>query len=75
MAKTIRIFTSFEEQEMYFLNYFHTFTPSERWQALAKIQKKNNTHVDAEPIRKITIRKHFVSSRNQSRITFYKKLN
>ncbi len=59
MAKSIRIFKSFEEQEMYFLEYFARLTPSERLQALAKIQKKNNIQPDAKPIKKITIRKHF----------------
>ena len=59
MAKSIRIFKSFEEQEMYFLEYFARLTPSERLQALAKIQKKNNIYGDAKPSKKITIRKHF----------------
>jgi len=59
MAKTIRIFKSFEEQEMYFLEYFGRLTPSERLQALAKLQKKNNTYTNAGLIKKITIRKHF----------------
>jgi hypothetical protein len=60
MAKSIRIFKSFEEQEMYFLEYFAHLSPSERLQALAKIQKKNNIHPETEPVKKITIRKHFV---------------
>ena len=59
MAKSIRIFKSFEEQEMYFLEYFVHLTPSERLQALAKIQKKNNIYTETKSLKKITIRKHF----------------
>ncbi len=39
MSKSIRIFKSFEEQEMYFLEYFARLTPSEQLRALARIQK------------------------------------
>jgi hypothetical protein len=60
MAKSIHIFKSFEEQEMYFLKYFARLTPSERLQALAQIQKKNNSHPGPKSSKKITIRKHFV---------------
>ena len=60
MAKTIRIFKSFEEQEMYFLKYFANLTPSERLQALTRLQKKNNVYPNTVPVKKITIRKHFV---------------
>ena len=59
MTKTIRIFKSFEEQEMYFLEYFAHLTPSGRLQALAAIQKKNNMYGYVTPAKKITIRKHF----------------
>ena len=58
MSKSIRIFKSFEEQEMYFLEYFVHLTPSERLQALMRIQKMNNKN-NQEPVKKITIRKHF----------------
>ena len=58
MGKSIRIFKSFEEQEMYFLEYFVHLTPSERLQALMRIQKMNNKN-NQEPVKKITIRKHF----------------
>lgn len=58
MSKSIRIFKSFEEQEMYFLEYFVHLTPSERLQALMRIQKVNNKN-NQEPVKKITIRKHF----------------
>jgi len=60
MAKSIRIFKSFEEQEMYFLEYFARLTPSERLHALAGIQKRNNNHPELKSLKKITIRKHFV---------------
>lgn len=59
MSKSIQIFKSFEEQEMYFLRYFAQLTPSERLQALARIQK-NSIVFDKKPSKKITIRKHFV---------------
>jgi len=59
MAKTIRIFKSFEEQEMYFLEYFANLNPSERLQALARLQRKNNVQSDIIPSKKITLRKHF----------------
>ena len=58
MSKSIRIFKSFEEQEMYFLEHLVHLTPSERLQALARIQKRNNKDCQ-EPVKKITIRKHF----------------
>lgn len=60
MAKEIRIFKSFDEQEMYFLEHFARLTPSERLQALSRVQKKNNRQHKVDPERKITIRKHFV---------------
>ncbi len=58
MTKRIKIFKSFEEQELFFLRYFIELTPSERLQALAKIQKKNNP--EKASTKKITIRKHFI---------------
>lgn len=58
MEKKIHIFKSFEEQEMFFLEHFIHLTPSERLEALARIQKKNNKD-QQEPVKKITIRKHF----------------
>jgi hypothetical protein len=60
MSKEIRIFKSFEEQEIFFLKYFADLTPSERLQALAKMQKQNYKYSDAKPAKKITILKHFV---------------
>ena len=59
MKREIKIFKSFEEQEEYFNSYFYNLTPSERLQALSRIQKLN-MRINKEPeIRKITIRKHF----------------
>jgi hypothetical protein len=60
MKRSIKIFKSFEEQEMYFLQHFADLTPSERLQALARIQKRNKEKTNSESIKKITIRKHFV---------------
>jgi hypothetical protein len=59
MEKKIKIFKSFEEQEAWFLEYFFNLTPSERLQALAKIQKINAAPVTTSE-KKIIIRKHFV---------------
>lgn len=59
MEKSIHVFKSFNEQEMFFLEYFVHLTPSERLQALAKIQKRNNKK-NIDVVKKITIRKHFV---------------
>lgn len=60
MNKSIKIFKSFEEQEMYFLEYFFQMTYSERLQALARLQKKNNKDWNIPTDKKITIKKHFV---------------
>jgi hypothetical protein len=60
MARQIRIFKSFEEQELYLLEYFMLLTPSERLQSLALLQKKNNPDFLKPSPKKITIRKHFV---------------
>jgi len=60
MERKIKIFKSLEEQEMYFLEYFAGLSPSERLQALARIQKKNSNDAANIPSKKITIRKHFV---------------
>jgi hypothetical protein len=46
--RTIKIFRTFEEQEMYFLKYFAELTPSERLQALSKLQKQNNKNAFSE---------------------------
>ena len=60
MAKTIKVFKSFEEQEMCLLEYFAKLTPSERLQELARLQKKNKIYTDAIPVKVITVKKHFV---------------
>lgn len=59
MAKTIKIFKSFEEQEMYFLQHFYQMTPSERLQELSRVQKKNYKDLNTIATKKITIKKHF----------------
>ena len=47
---TIKIFKTFEEQEMYFLKYFAELSPSERLQALSKLQKQDEKNVfDQKP--------------------------
>ena len=61
MSKSIHIFKSFEEQEMFFLEHFFNLTPSERLQALARVQKKNHRNSDYSRVKKITIRKHFAN--------------
>jgi hypothetical protein len=60
MAKSIRVFKSFEEQELFFLQYFFTLTPSERLKALAQLQKESLKNQPQSPQKKITIRKHFI---------------
>ena len=57
MEKSIKIFKSFEEQEMYFLKYFFLQTPSERFKALGALQKKNNKDFLKPSPKKITIQK------------------
>ena len=59
--RRIKIFKSFEEQEMDFLKYFFDQTPSERLQALARLQKQNyRDDFLQKPQKKITLRQHFV---------------
>ena len=60
MPKTIKIFKSFEEQELYFLEYFFHLTPSERLTELSRLQKKNSKVFDDKALKKITIKKHFI---------------
>ena len=60
MTKSIHIFKSFEEQEMFFLEHFFHLSPSERLQALARLQRKNNKDFNQKAEKKITIKKHFV---------------
>ncbi len=61
MEKKIKIFKSFEEQELYFLEYFVSLTPSERLKALAELQKKNYKDFLRPFTKKITIRKYFAN--------------
>lgn len=58
MERSIKIFKSFEEQELYLLKYFVDLTPSERLQALSKIRQGNFPLQQSE--KKVTVRKHFV---------------
>ena len=57
MAKAIKIFASFEEQETYFLNYFFNLSYSERLKALADLQKKNYKNFNGPALKKITLKK------------------
>lgn len=59
MAKTIKIFKSFEEQEMYFLDYFFQLSPSQRLKALADLQRKNYKDFNAPSAKTITVKKDF----------------
>jgi hypothetical protein len=59
MEKRIQIFKSFEEQERYFLDYFFLKNPSERLQALAELQKKNNSTFLHPSEKKIIIYKRY----------------
>lgn len=60
MAKSIKIFKSFEEQELYFLKYFFELSPSERLQALSKIVRQNKEVKSSGFLKKVTIKKHFI---------------
>ncbi len=62
MKREIKIFKSFEEQEMYFLEYFITLTPSERLRALADLQKKNYKDFCKPSLKKITLQKHYFTN-------------
>ena len=56
--REIKIFKTFEEQEMYFLEYFYHLTPSERLQALSKLQKENlRSEFEKKPLKKIKLHK------------------
>lgn len=57
MKREIQIFKSFEEQELYFLQYFYFLTPSERLKALSELQKKNYKDFLSVKPRSITIKK------------------
>lgn len=62
MKREIKIFKSFEEQEMYFLEYFMSITPAERLKALAKLQRKNFKNFLAPASKKITIHKQYFAN-------------
>ena len=59
MKKQIRIFKSFQEQEMYFLDYFASLTPAERLRKLTELQKKNFKNFLSPSLKKISINKNF----------------
>lgn len=62
MKRELKIFRSFEEQEMYFLQYFMKLTPSERLQKLAMLQKKNFQNFTAPSKKQITVRKQYFAN-------------
>ena len=62
MKREIKIFKSFEEQEMYFLQYFMSLTPSDRLKALAVLQKKNFKNFLTSSPKKITIHKQYFAN-------------
>lgn len=57
MAKQVKIFRSFEEQEMYFLQYFYTLSPKDRFRRLCELQKKMYPGFLNPAAKKITIYK------------------
>lgn len=62
MNREIKIFKSFEEQEIYFLEYFMKLTPTERLKALAELQKKNYKDFLKPSPKKITIHKTYFAN-------------
>lgn len=62
MKREIKIFKSFEEQEMYFLEYFKSLTPGERLGALAELQKKNFKDFLKPSLKKITVQKKYFAN-------------
>lgn len=62
MKREIKIFKSFEEQEMYFLQYFFSLSPSERLKALAELQKKNFRNFLGPSPKKITVHKQYFAN-------------
>ncbi len=62
MAKYIKTFKSFEEQEMYFLEYFINLTPSERLKSLADLQKKNYKDFTKPSPKMLAVRKHYFAN-------------
>jgi hypothetical protein len=58
VKKIIRVFKSFEEQEMDFLQYFFRLTPSERLRELMRIQEMNFPDFNKPGTKKITVLRH-----------------
>jgi hypothetical protein len=59
MKREIKIFKSFEEQELYYLMYFASLSPSQRLKALSDLQKANYKDFMKPSPKKITVQKHF----------------
>lgn len=62
MKREIKLFKSFEEQEIYFLEYFMKLSPSERFRALAELQKKNYKDFFKPFPKKITLHKPYFAN-------------
>jgi hypothetical protein len=62
MKRRIRIFKSFEEQELYFLEYFMKLTPADRLRELSELQKKNYKDFFKPSPKKITILKNYFAN-------------
>ncbi|MEP6947763.1 MAG: hypothetical protein ABI863_00750 [Ginsengibacter sp.] len=61
MSKSIRIFKSFEEQEMFYLELMRNSTIEERFRKLYMMQKMTKTlHPPKDSKRKIIIRNGFI---------------
>lgn len=61
MAKELKIFKSFEEQELYFLEHFASLTPSARLKSLSELQKKNYKDFTKRNQKIITVQKYFIN--------------
>jgi hypothetical protein len=57
MKREIRVFKSFEEQELYFLSHLVNLTPSERLKALSRLRGKNFIEFYKLSPKKITLQK------------------
>lgn len=62
MKREIKIFKSFEEQEMYFLEYFMNLKPSERLKELARAQRRNYKDFLKPSPKKITVHKNYFAN-------------
>lgn len=62
MKGEIKIFKTFEEQELYFLDYFVHLTPSERLRSLAELQRKNYKGFLTPSGKKLTVKKQYFAN-------------